>query len=429
MDYAHARQQILSKRQFKDQGPVVVCRDFDVVLPAQGSFFGGNNRNLPQGNVVAEPLPLDTRPVTAFVAAVMGTPSGQPAARKYDQPVKVAPQIEFLSRRETLSFRTAEQVEFSAQRPAEWPPEPQYNSQTSQFYEAVHECFANHYPLALSPEVLMYLVMHEVAETVKRNPDTYRHLFTTSAEKETINILNNSLRMGDPTSPWADVLGQFEIDMAKVVPGDILQTALPDFSTHTQESRVSSMVAFMDAASPFYEYRVTTCCGIPKIRLLGESADYRKLADACEVFATLFPTDLGDYFTYLLPVVDKIATQAAGEEYDNDFWKSIYKHHGGSGTDDMSGWITAFLNYMSDGAGSLKPKPADLYDWKKPVGWGFYSRAMIPSHLSQVPFTWAYFDVEYPMQFIGGILAVEPQDGYAKPCMGYGIVHRKEKTV
>jgi len=65
------------------------------------------------------------------------------------------------------------------------------------------------------------------------------------------------------------------------------------------------MVAFMDATSPYFAYRCSTCCGIPKIRLLGTSEDYRKLNLAAIELAKLFDKHLGKYFDFLLPVLAK----------------------------------------------------------------------------------------------------------------------------
>lgn len=383
--------------------PHRVCRSIDVEIPNQTRW------GQPLGGLVKpEALPLGYRSVSDFLTVAVGTAIPDPNKPAWQPPKKQCPKIEFLSHRETVDFGSP-------------------MTANSLFFQAVHECFANHYPLALSPEGLLYLVLHEVSVTVKRDPEFYRDLFTTSNAKQIIKVRNDSLRMGDPNSPWADVMDGFNLKLAEKVPSAIMAEALPEFSTHTVASQAASLVAFMDAASPYYEYRVMTKCGIPKIRLLGVPDDYKKLVRACTALAARFERDLEQYFHYLLPVVDKIASQAAGEPLDNAFWASIYKHLSASGTDAMTGWITAFLNYENE-EGQVRVKQDKHYDWNRDLtkGWpSGYERSGTPTHLNCVPFVWEYLGKEYPMQFIGGILAVGNVDGYALPQLGYGILHKE----
>ena len=314
------------------------------------------------------------------------------------------------------------------------------SSPISHLFFAAHNCFAKHLPLALAPEVLMYTVLHELAITVKQNPDDYRSLFTSSDAKETIEVIHDGLVKGDPTSPWHETMPMFEQALGKGVPSEVLQHALPSFSTHTAITRASSMVAFMDMASPYYDYVVRTRCGIPKIRLLGLPSDWEKLYSACAKLAPLFDKHLSTYFEYLLPVLAKIADQAnALEPFDNAFWASAYKHLSGSGTDKMTGWLSSFLNYVVAEDGSFVPKEpkltvllggSSIYDWQSAVSrnssWGTpgIERNQIPKHVSSTDFLWKYMGTDILMTFLGGILSIENVDGYVTPQLGFAVAHR-----
>jgi len=289
------------------------------------------------------------------------------------------------------------------------------------FFRAVHRAFAAHNPLALSPDLLMYLVLHEVALTVKQNPEKYRPLFSRAKDKQLVRVRHDGLRLGEP-SPWHEVVGLFHTAMSERVPSNIMDIMLPSLSTHTVTSQAGSLVAFMDAASPYYGYRVMTRCGIPSIRLLGTPEDYRKVLLSCAELAKLFDKHLGRYFDYLLPVLATIADQAAGAPIKKDFWESIYKYESGSGTDDMTGWLSAFVNYVHTEEG-VKAKEICKYDWTELKMWNGIPLAWLPKHLSQTPFVWDYFGVEYPMEFLGGVMAVENVDGYLVPRIGYGVAH------
>ena len=370
---------------------VFQCQDFDVTV--RDPYTGKR--------VAAEPVPNFTVPVTAFLKEAKG--KGK---------------FESLSHAENVSFRK----------------DNRGDNGTSRFFHAAHNCFANHLPLALSPEVLMYLVLHEIAVTVKLYPENYRDLFTKSAKKELIKVRHDGLELGNPNSPWFETMPLFEDALGEVLPSDVLKHALPKFNTHTPITRAASMVAFMDMASPYYDYRVMTKCGIPKIRLLGTASDWTRLYLSCRSLSGLFKKDLGVYFSFLLPVLKTIEQQAHGDgvggEYDNDFWSSIYKHLSGSGTDAMTGWLSAFLNYTMEDDNVFVPKSPSYYDWQAGMaqkGWPRgYDISSLPSHVSSVPFIWEYYNTEIPMAFLGGIFSIENVDGYVTPGLGFAVVNKGE---
>jgi len=72
---------------------------------------------------------------------------------------------------------------------------------SSLFFQTVHLAFADHHALGLRPEVLMYLINAVVAETVRRHPEEYRHLFTQQAGKTDIHVVHDGLRLGNTSSP------------------------------------------------------------------------------------------------------------------------------------------------------------------------------------------------------------------------------------
>lgn len=298
---------------------------------------------------------------------------------------------------------------------------------TSLFFQAVHQCFSAHNPLTLRPEVLMHLIVHEVAATVKRNPQQYREFFIRSEEKEKITVLHNGLRLSDPQSPWQEAIALFDPAMRKAVPPGIMEHLLPDLSTHTPETIAASLVAFMDAASAYYDYVVRTRCGIPEIRLMGVAEDYRKILRAASQLSEVFRSQLGRYFDHLLPVLSMLAAQADGAPVDEKFWGSLYKFESHSGSENFNGWSTAFVNYVqSADDGQLVQKADDLFDWTDTdSGWGIKGLELgsVPSQVSTVPFIWDYFGKEIKMLFAGGVLAVENTEGSLDPRLSYAVLH------
>ncbi len=367
---------------------IPVCRSISLEIPNTG--YGR------RGPIMAEPLP-----------------SGRSSVRDFIKLARPGVKIERLGHESMVDIS------------AGGPPSP-----SSLFFRTVHAAFADHYPLALRPEVLMFLVTHTVAETVKAHPAAYQHLFTRAAEgaeKQEIRVRHDGLVRGQ-TSPWDKVFPLFDTALRKAVPAGIMEHMLPGFSTATAEADIAAMVSFMDAASPYYRYTVETLCGIPEIRLLGTAADWQKLKVAVAQLAEAFDGHLHAYFQHLLPVVNTLASQANGEPQDDDFWKSIYKHHSGSGSETFNGWLSAFVNYVQVN-GALVAKNEAAFDWKNIDAencWRMPGIAVgaVPSHVAAVDFIWDYFGTKIPMEFLGGIIGVEGDGGYLTPQLSYAVVEK-----
>lgn len=339
------------------------------------------------------------------------------------------------------------------------PPEEHKpcGSASSMFLNTVHYCFAEHLPLGIRPECLMWMVLHEIGVTVKQNPEVYRSLFTTSAEKRVIDLQVNDLDIHEfnQGEVWVSGIRQMHDKLRGAMPSDLMDHLMPKISTHDLDSETASMVAVLDAATPYFDYLMRTCCGIPSIRLFGQPEDYDNIVRACEQLSERFAAHLSEYFTHLLPVLKEIADTATGRKQpDNGFWSSIYNHYSGSGRDDMDGWITAFVNYRFVG-GNYHAKSAQLYDWRANLehGKATYGRGIhredIPNHLSCVPFIWNYGKdhshssggefggrnfkkdnggngANFDCRLVGGFLAVDDIDGYATPVLSYAVIRGDE---
>jgi hypothetical protein len=96
--------------------------------------------------------------------------------------------------------------------------------------------------------------------------------------------------------------------------------------------QIASLISFMDAAWPYCDDTAVTVCGIPAIRLDGKPEDYRAVTAACVGLVEQWASHLRKYFDELLPVLDRIARQDAGEERDVNFWQSMYKYQLRSGS-------------------------------------------------------------------------------------------------
>lgn len=89
-------------------------------------------------------------------------------------------------------------------------------------------------------------------------------------------------------------------------------------------------------------------CGIPSVTLEGEKADWEKLLSRLDKLPTFGPEPAA-WAKLLQPILRRFV-QAFDGEPDVDFWGRIcHRHSGGSGPTYLSGWITTFCVWSSEG--------------------------------------------------------------------------------
>jgi len=193
--------------------------------------------------------------------------------------------------------------------------------------------YSSHLKVALAPHDIWIVLISEIAKEVNTNPDKYRALFTKSDKKEEISVPSGSM-----THIPMHTLSQA---LAKKVQFD--STLLfPEFSTNTEMSIEVIQAMFCDMASPYYSYSMF-CCGIPKIKLLGEKKDWENLQTSWNKLIKIFETDtLHAYGEKVNVILDKINATFTSPDGNADFWKDIFtqKNVGSGGELTIDGWIT-----------------------------------------------------------------------------------------
>lgn len=292
--------------------------------------------------------------------------------------------------------------------------------------QAIHQAFAAHVPLSLTPDFLWYLIVHEVAEYVRQNPRAHAGIFTDTPEsKQVVVVRDDGLSRGEP-SDWRRSVNLVRDPLRARISDYSMELFLPQFSTTTDEAQTALLIALMDVVSPFYQFEWHSLCGIPQIRLEGDAADWRSLHFRAEQLAREFG-GLSGYFADLLPVLETIAETASAMAPDEEFWRSIYKHDDNSGGPFVTGWITAFFAYIQTQDGPKfkgQSGSRDPFDWHALTfsGWGGYLTNQFPSHVSTVPFVWDCTGTRYDMTFAAGVTGVDfDDDKFLAPRLGFAV--------
>ncbi|WP_327701110.1 DUF4419 domain-containing protein [Streptomyces decoyicus] len=291
-----------------------------------------------------------------------------------------------------------------------WPPHAPESAEptSSLLLRAIHLCFTAHLPLSLSPDLLWYAVVHEVAVHVRLNSSTYEGLFTDMPGHQ------QTIAVRDDLAPrnWEHSVNLVQQPLRDRIGDEVADLFQPAFSTTTPTDATATLVALMDVVSPYYRFRWQTLCGIPRIRLEGTGRDWRLLAARVRELEGWFE-GLRPWFTALHPVLDAISATASGWGVDHPFWRSLYKWESDSGGDRVTGWITAFFahRYTDDG-----PRPRQSF------GAGTTAEEDFPAHISRVPFRWETPAGTFEMAFLGGVLGIERDGEWIRPQLGHAVV-------
>lgn len=162
----------------------------------------------------------------------------------------------------------------------------------------------------------------------------------------------------------------------------------------------------------YFEYGATSMCGIPYVKLEGTREDWLLML---EKVGELDRFGL-EWWT---PTLRQMLTQFAAAfvtEPDREFWPHLYKWGTASGGPFVNGWIVRLFPYLT----GTSPTHRHAYGRNPLIGRPFEDPALqhgfghglttdlFPNCASRVPFTWNYLGDELEYEFVGGVLACEP---------------------
>ena len=294
--------------------------------------------------------------------------------------------------------------------------------------EAVHTAFAQHYPLALSPDDVWLCLAQGFALHVEANAEALRSRFVRHEGKLELELRRDHFVMGSPDNDWKGCFAEWSDAIAAHI-GKKRDLVVASFSTTGPIERAASELVLMSATRSYFDFGVMTMCGIPAITLLGTVEDWRAIRRRAEVFAEF---DLGAWVRVLLPILDQLVAAADGRA-DRAFWRSIYKRNTRSGGSFVTGWINVLFPYLAVShvdAGGRRHAPRIVpnrcaRNWPHELDGDFEGTTLgsFPRGMSDVPLTWNYFGVRFPMTLSGGFVgfAQDPQTLAVQPAIGWTV--------
>lgn len=292
------------------------------------------------------------------------------------------------------------------------------------FIGTIHFAYANHVPLALSPDDLWITLAQGFANHVNNNAEALRKKFIPFDGKQKLIVRRDEFTKGDMNNDWQGVFSEFSDKIFSFI-GKQRDLVVADFSTTGPIERSVSEVILMEAMQEYFDYEVHTLCGIPEIILLGETKDWESIKQRFEVFAEY---DLQWWTEYVIPIIDQFIAASKGN-IDLSFWESIYKLRGGSGGDRPNGWVNLLYPYLYNYSTKKYNSRNHSLAHVEKNNYGYLGLSEFPTGFSTVPFIWDYFMEKIEMQFKAGFIGTSynEEHNYVQPSIGWGIKNKGEK--
>lgn len=307
------------------------------------------------------------------------------------------------------------------------------------FLETVHHSYAEHRPLALSPDDIWLTLCQAFGNHVAANSKELESRLLQANHPDKILIRNDDLASYNPDS-WKTLIESFEKEVNLYAKGDVISKVNQKFTTTTPIISTTYKITVLDAYKDFFEYMSESGCGIPEITLLGTTEDWEKIYQDVDIF-----NEYGlEFWTAEIKPVLAQFVQASKGNADVEFWQAIYKHVSYYGTSAITGWILKFYPYL---AKEEIVEQSD--DWEKPLTKrtvyypnpyiygkthllsGIDSRD-IPKGYVEVPFTWRDYDegtsnfTEYNLTMCAGFVGIKQDELKLQPIIGWYILDQAD---
>lgn len=205
----------------------------------------------------------------------------------------------------------------------------------------IHYVFAawrEEYGVVLSPDMLYFTIISEIKNHIIENPSKFRDIFTPSNDKQDLVIVGLTI------DKLVEKIGE-------VVPCKEFFQLVTDttFNTAPEHFKQVMGITFADAGTPYYNYG-TTKCGIPKICILGNEQEWKKLLQSVNkiknLTASICPI-MASYLSIVNSTIQQII-EASIDTINVDFFRKMFiygkNHQCGSGHAKvkLDGWIRNF---------------------------------------------------------------------------------------
>ncbi|KDQ07441.1 hypothetical protein BOTBODRAFT_180718 [Botryobasidium botryosum FD-172 SS1] len=214
------------------------------------------------------------------------------------------------------------------------------------FVRTVLEAYNRHHHVVIRPDDVWIAILAQLNFYINAHAEELRHKFVAHEGKKelTVTAAGNrySADFGAMSRQMADLLHENLVDK------ELHGWTIPDFTTTTTNDKTISAVILMSTLKAYFDFKMCLMCGIPSVTLEGEKSDWESILARLDKLDE-FGAEPTEWARMLRPIVRSFISAFDGNP-DIDFWSKVAHYSGGgSGPTYLSGWITAFCAWSSEG--------------------------------------------------------------------------------
>ncbi len=293
------------------------------------------------------------------------------------------------------------------------------------FFKFMVEAYADHRPIALSPDIIWNLIAQGFCQHINNNPEALRdRIVYHERGKIELSVMTKD-ELHSPNVKWDELLNTFDNMIAERTKDNLADVMRADFSTTDKTTRIVSQMTLMSSVKAFFDYSVIyISCGIPNITIEGTPDDWEKVLNKT---LQLRKYDLDWWVDDLVPILNEFINASKGN-INKVFWQNIVKKNrpekfvgGGCSWDrptELDGWFLKFMPY--DKKGKRTPQKV-TYNYKD-----------MPSQVINVDFMYKNLETNTttPMEMLCGFVGIEVDSttNAMRPKLGW-MVCEKDKQL
>ncbi|KAH7389357.1 hypothetical protein DE146DRAFT_680235 [Phaeosphaeria sp. MPI-PUGE-AT-0046c] len=236
----------------------------------------------------------------------------------------------------------------------------QVASSDNGFVKAVWNAYSYHHHLTIRPDDIWFAILSQLNFYINAHAEDLRSHFVDHEGKKELVVKEvgniDTVDFGLLARRMTSLLDQ------NIKDPNFRDWIMPTFSTTTVDDRTTAAVLMMGSLQAYFSYTMTCCCGIPSVTLLGNREDYEDILQRLDKLSELGP-ETADWAALLRPIVSRFIA-SFDEVMSNEvkeFWTQAAHYQGGSGISLLTGWISAFCYWRSDGVSLHYQKTPDFH--------------------------------------------------------------------
>ncbi|KAJ7282339.1 hypothetical protein C8J57DRAFT_1499329 [Mycena rebaudengoi] len=209
--------------------------------------------------------------------------------------------------------------------------------------------YNQHHALVIRPDDVWLTILSQFNFFVNARAELLRANFVAHEGKKELIVTATGTRYDVEFGSLA--LQMVDLIDKNVVDPTLREWVVPWFTTTTANDTTVSAVLIMATLKAYFSYGLSLDCGIPRVTLEGEKADWVNMLGRLEKLNE-YGIETTAWYHLLRPVIARFvaAFDAPSSAENVDFWQRIAHHHAEmSGQDEYSGWITAFTAFNVEG--------------------------------------------------------------------------------